>query len=385
MKFVFYTNLVSPHTVPLAEELIKLFGSGLYIYQRHGGEPFRTSKTIENLGSNSLCEEDCPDRAMQVLKDADILLSGVRDFDLMDERLRLGRLTIYQSERWFKPESLFSVGHSEERGGSIWIPGFWKMLLPFAIKRARRITRLFKSPRFMYLPIGIHAAKDMARLCGLMNHDWSCLFKGPELGFDQVPGGRFWLTQEKSECRYCLDRMRMWGYYVAAEKSINTNRNNEAKKVKVLWVGRMLRWKDVATLIRAVNGIKCVELNLIGDGPEKDRLHHLAAQCNNVHFHGMMPIVDVREWMRRSDVYVLSSNAFEGWGAVVNEALEEGMKVIGTYEAGASATILPEKNLFHAGDWKQLRTMLLAKIDAITIGPWTVDEAANAFARMIQK
>ena len=54
--------------------------------------------------------------------------------------------------------------------------------------------------------------------------------------------------------------------------------------------------------------------------------------------------------MREHDIYVLSSDAFEGWGAALNEALEEGMYAIGTYEAGASATMLKESDLFHAGD-----------------------------------
>ena len=34
----------------------------------------------------------------------------------------------------------------------------------------------------------------------------------------------------------------------------------------------------------------------------------------------------------------------------VEKALEEGMNVIGTYEAGASAAILPRERLYHAGD-----------------------------------
>ena len=80
--------------------------------------------------------------------------------------------------------------------------------------------------------------------------------------------------------------------------------------------------------------------------------------------------------MREHDVYVLSSNAYEGWGTVVSEALEEGMKVVGTYEAGASATMLPESNLFHAGDWRCLKNILENQILDVSIGDWTADFAA---------
>lgn len=72
-----------------------------------------------------------------------------------------------------------------------------------------------------------------------------------------------------------------------------------------------------------------------------------------------VPVTEVRSFMRSNDVYVLASNAHEGWGAVVSEALEEGMEVFGTYEAGSSATMLPKENLFHAGDWKTLSEQLI--------------------------
>ena len=51
----------------------------------------------------------------------------------------------------------------------------------------------------------------------------------------------------------------------------------------------------------------------------------------------------VRELMREHDLFVFPSNGLEGWGAVVSEALEEGMNVIGTFESGAPATLLPKE------------------------------------------
>jgi glycosyltransferase involved in cell wall biosynthesis len=86
--------------------------------------------------------------------------------------------------------------------------------------------------------------------------------------------------------------------------------------------------------------------------------------------------------MRAHDVYVLSSNAYEGWGAVVSEALEEGMKVVGTYEAGASATILPESNLFHAGDWSWLKDLLQKDILKADIGLWSAKNAAKVLIEL---
>jgi hypothetical protein len=81
--------------------------------------------------------------------------------------------------------------------------------------------------------------------------------------------------------------------------------------------------------------------------------------------------------MRNHDVYVLSSNAQEGWGATLNEALEEGMKVIGTYEAGASATMLPYSNLYHCGNWRALKALLERGVPEVDIGEWTPEHAAD--------
>lgn len=90
----------------------------------------------------------------------------------------------------------------------------------------------------------------------------------------------------------------------------------------------------------------------------------------------------IREIMREHDVYVFASNALEGWGAVVPEAIEEGMRVLGTYEAGACAAILPETNLFRCGDYKTLVKKLMGEIPLITIGKWS---AASAAARLLKE
>ena len=87
--------------------------------------------------------------------------------------------------------------------------------------------------------------------------------------------------------------------------------------------------------------------------------------------------------MHRHDVYVLSSNGQEGWGAALNEALEEGLQCVGTFEAGASATMLPQSNLYHTGDTHALvvllRKALAGTLPKPRIGEWTAKRAAENF------
>ena len=247
----------------------------------------------------------------------------------------------------------------------------------------------------------------MARLCGLFAGDLRCLFRAPKLEFERKPGGGIWISGgARSESvralgeKYCLDKMRMWGYFVESSsgEKLGVKRegvtepqsvqapNSQLSHLRILWVGRLLAWKRVDTIIKAVGALATnstwlnITLDIYGIGPEEKRLKKLAAKYGGaIKFHPPVPIAKVRKLMREHDVYVLSSNGYEGWGAVVSEALEEGMKVIGTYEAGSSATILPESCLYHAGDWRRLAQLLVGEIPNVGLGEWTANHAARNF------
>ena len=96
--------------------------------------------------------------------------------------------------------------------------------------------------------------------------------------------------------------------------------------------------------------------------------------------------------MRSHDVYVLPSNGYEGWGAVVSEAMEEGMDVLGTLEAGSSATMLPRERLFRAGDGRRLAELLarcrgrrMAGETVPGIGAWSAASAARSLLEAVKE
>ena len=378
MKFAFLTNIISPHQMPLARGLINLLGESEYRYVYIEAE----EKGRADLGWGNEGEDWClhGDENTAVLSEADVLMSGVRAPNLFEKRAKDGKVTLYCSERWFKPPI-----------------GFLRFFVPSYFKMARRIVKLLnENENFYYLPMGIHAARDMARLCGLMNGDWKCLFRAPKLDFERKPGGEIWVSgaqrNVQNSRKYCLDKMRMWGYYVSPSEfdalPVKEASKSKCREVKVLWVGRLFNLKRVDTIVRAVgehanlkrvdNLLPKITLDIYGLGQEEAKLKKIAAKYGDViKFYPTVPISEVRKLMREHDVYVLSSNGYEGWGAVVSEALEEGMLVLGTYEAGSSATILPESNLFHAGDWRRLKMLLEGNVEKVGIGPWTAKSAAE--------
>lgn len=378
MKFAFYTNSISPHQLPLAYEMVKVLGVDDYSYV-YANELSQERRTLGWSKGEDVkwCKQGA--NTSDELRDADVLMSGLRAIDLFEQRAKMGMTTIYCSERWFKPAL-----------------GIWRLIVPSYFRMARRFVHLLSTAsEFYYYPMGIHAACDMVRLCGLMHGEWKCLLRAPKLEFERKPGGRIWVSGEprntQNTRKYCLDKMRMWGYYVAPSEFDALpvkDATKTPKCIRVLWVGRILDLKRVDTIVRAVgehSNLKRVDdllpkitLDIYGTGPEEKRLKRLAAKYGDIiNFHPPVPINEVRKVMREHDVYVLSSNGYEGWGAVVSEALEEGMKVIGTYEAGSSATILHESNLFHAGDWSRLKELLQNDLLKTDIGLWTAKNAAK--------
>ena len=348
MRFVSYTISKSPHQLPLARELIAQLGVENYRYVYQDEEMAKDREGIGWGGGKTAtwCVWDSSAEGREWLENADFLMSGVRDMDLMERRAAKGLRTAYSAERWFKPRA-----------------GFLKLLNPNYFRMARRFVRLVKAGSVTCLPMGVWAARDMARLVGLFSGDWRCVFRAPRLEFTSEPMG------EIAGCPW----MRMCGYFVASAeaKPIPAQEADEprARALRVLWVGRLLRLKSVSTLFKAAyaaNKTTPTALTIVGQGVDLPRLKRLDADlarkygvASLVTYHEFVPMSEVRSLMRGHDVYVLSSNACEGWGAVVSEALEENMEVLGTYEAGSSATMLPEENLFHAGDWHALGELLV--------------------------
>ena len=436
MKFVIYTNSLSAHQIPLAKEIAKQVGAEnfQYVYTSRNGQALQECVASDDwicyapTGADLAARHDVNDW----LENADVMLvGGIRPFDLIERRVKSGKKTLYMSERWFKPNL-----------------GILRLAWPPYFRMAKRFAKMLRRyDSLVYLPIGIHAARDMVRLCGLMHGDLRCLFRAPRLDFENCPMGRVWLRQSRRvveassvDCRlssvpdkHCLDKMRMWGYFVKSSEfgvksselnkgSLDQTHNSELithNSLRVLWVGRLLRLKRVDTIIRAVGYLasqasqasqtsqtpqtsqttqtsqtpqtsqtsqtsQTILLDIYGAGPEEERLKKMAAKYGDIiKFHPPVPIAEVRKLMRNHDLYVFASNGYEGWGAVVSEALEEGMKVIGTYEAGASATMLPETNLFCSGDWKMLVKRLSSDIPCVPIGDWSVKRAAEQLMKVI--
>lgn len=103
---------------------------------------------------------------------------------------------------------------------------------------------------------------------------------------------------------------------------------------RALFIGRLVAWKGVDILLRALERVPDLHLDVIGTGPEASRLRTLAqalAVADRVRWFGAYPDEDLPRRMAESNFLVLpSTTAQELFGLVVLEAMASGRPVITT-------------------------------------------------------
>jgi glycosyltransferase involved in cell wall biosynthesis len=116
---------------------------------------------------------------------------------------------------------------------------------------------------------------------------------------------------------------------------------------KLIFMGRLVAWKAVDTTLQAVAAVRAagapVTLDILGDGPERERLEALVGQLDltgAVHFHGFLPQADCAAHLAAADALILNS-VRECGGAVVLEAMSLGLPVIGSDWGGPADYLDP--------------------------------------------
>lgn len=131
---------------------------------------------------------------------------------------------------------------------------------------------------------------------------------------------------------------------------------------RIGYVGQLVPRKRVDLLLEAIGGIQslALQLILIGGGPLEESLRDQARTiATRVVWRGVVSRTEIREEMKEFDVLVLPS-AFDGWGAVVSEAMMVGVPVICSSACGASVAVekAPYGAVFQQGSVESLQAKL---------------------------
>jgi glycosyltransferase involved in cell wall biosynthesis len=159
-----------------------------------------------------------------------------------------------------------------------------------------------------------------------------------------------------------------WAYFV--EDCAQPFETMQREGLRLVYLGRLLKRKRVDVLLHAlarmIHGRIRVRLTIVGSGPEEQNVQQLVRDLQleeHVVFNSTISHDDVHCELQKHDVLVLPTEC-DDWGVVVNEALQAGLAVITTENAGAC-------ELIHCG-----QTGLVCKCN--------VDEFAAAIAQIIE-
>ena len=139
------------------------------------------------------------------------------------------------------------------------------------------------------------------------------------------------------------NRLYKWGYFPEVRKYNDIETLIDKKEsMSLLWVGRMIDWKHPEAAVEIARRLKKdgydFTLNMIGTGileNEIKKLIGLYGLQKHVHMLGSMSPDSVRSYMEQSEIFLFTSDFNEGWGAVLNEAMNSGCAVVASHAIGA--------------------------------------------------
>ena len=142
-------------------------------------------------------------------------------------------------------------------------------------------------------------------------------------------------------------RAYRWGYFPPFLELNVDDVLNQKTPHSFLWAGRMHPVNHPETAVDLAAALRArgmdFDMNLLGDGPMLDAVRQMVdarglSDC--VHVLGGQSPEAVRDYMLRSEYFLATSDTGEGWGAVVNEAMNSGCVLIASDAMGAVPFLL---------------------------------------------
>lgn len=148
-----------------------------------------------------------------------------------------------------------------------------------------------------------------------------------------------------------MNKLHQWGYFTEQDNTVlesgmqggQSNCNiykkydDKKTKVKLLYVGRLDSNKNILPLLRRwgeyQNNVEC--FTIIGDGPLFEEIATLSKSISQIKVLGRLNNTEATQQMALHDYLILPS-LYDGWGAVINEALAQGTRVLCSKSCGAS-------------------------------------------------
>lgn len=139
-------------------------------------------------------------------------------------------------------------------------------------------------------------------------------------------------------CGFPTKKIRQWGYFTE-QNDIDVT-DEQRTKPNIIFIGKLDERKNILALVNAVGHCDGMynKFRIIGGGPLESEVKTAIQGNQSIEFVGAVPNEDIAYYLGISDLLVLPS-LFDGWGAVVNEALASGTRVLCSEHCGASSLL----------------------------------------------
>ena len=150
-----------------------------------------------------------------------------------------------------------------------------------------------------------------------------------------------------------LDKKRMYlkTNFLTIEPQENKQDDNYA-----LFIGRLVDYKGIGTLVEAFKITPSFNLKIIGDGPLKKEVNNFTSSRNNIEWLGRMGEDSVFEAIKHSSFLVFPSECYENMPVVIMESFAFSKPVLASNLGAIKEFVIDGANgiLFESGDAKDL-------------------------------
>lgn len=299
MKITFYSNFLNHHQIPFCNEMFKSLGHDFtFVATEKIPEERIQGGYMSDFSSytyllESYLSEDHEKKAIELGLSSDIVIIGSADDKYIKDRLKLNKLTFRYSERLFKKGFLYFF-HPKV---------LIKRFIKDTLLRRKNVYMLSSSA---YTP-----------------YDYSFYLAYP-------------------------NKFLKWGYFpefITYQKEA-LFKQKPSQGIHLLWAGRFLNWKRpmdaVYVFEKLIKDYPNIHLTMLGTGPIHQKVSNYISSRNlsQITLKGALKAHEVRKEMEKAHIFLLTSNKEEGWGAVLNEAMNAGCLCLSNYVVGSAPYLI---------------------------------------------
>lgn len=309
MNVLFISNYYTHHQKPLCEALDALTGHQFtFVEMKKFSEERKQMGWKVQTGVPFVRQyEELIRSSKEAVAEADVVIFGSAPLAVVLERLKANKLTFLYAERIYKN------GYQLVK----WLPRVFRFWLRYGRYRSLYL-----------LSASAFATGDY------MRH------------------GAFW------------GKSYRWGYFPETKQYDIGKLLDEKRASKILWCGRFLDWKHPEAALAVAKRLKeegCIfEMEFIGTGQLEEPMKQMSLEsglAKYVRFLGAIDSDKVRTHMETAGIFLFTSDFHEGWGAVLNEAMNSGCAVVANRAAGAVPFLLKQRVnglIYRNGDTDEL-------------------------------